>query len=63
MSFNNVINVYLKYIFVISNMSICKSIVKFVIFITLLIIKCAQQFKKIYIFYEIVAFYNEMGLF
>ena len=54
MSFNNVINVYLKYIFVISNMSICKSIVKFVIFITSLVIKCAQQLKKIHIFYKIV---------
>ena len=54
MNFNNVINEYLKYFFVIGNMSVCKSIVKFVISITSLIIKSAQQFEKIHIFYKIL---------
>ena len=54
MSFNNVINGYLKCFFVIGNMSICKSIIKFVIFLTSLIIKSAQQFEKIHIFYKIL---------
>ena len=57
MSFNNVINEYLKYFFVIGNMLICKSIVKFVISLTSLIIKSAQQFlKKIIFFYKILGF-------
>ena len=42
MSFNNVINKYLKYFFVIGNMSVYKCIIKFVIFLTLPIIKSAQ---------------------
>ena len=54
MSFNNVINKYLKYFFVISNMSICKLIVKFVVFITSLIMKSAQPSEKIHIFYKIL---------
>ena len=54
MSFNNVIDEYLKYFFVINNMSIYKSIVKFVISITSLIIKSAQPFEKIHIFYKIL---------
>ena len=54
MSFNNVINEYLKYFFVIGNMSVCKSIVKFVITLTILIIKSAQQFEEIHIFYKIL---------
>ena len=64
MSFNNVINEYLKYFFVIDNMSICNSIVKFVISLTSLIIKSAQQFEKIHIFYKILGIlqWNE-GLF
>ena len=44
MSFNNVIDEYLKYFFVIGNMSVCKSIINFVISIISLIIKSAQQF-------------------
>ena len=55
MSFNNVINEYLKYFFMIGNMSVCKSIVKFVISLTSLIIKSVQQFEKIHIFYEILS--------
>ena len=54
MSFNNVINEYLKYFFVIGNMSIYKSIIKFVIFLTSLIIKSAQPFEKIQNFYKIL---------
>ena len=50
MSFNNVINEYLKYFFVIGNMSVCKFIIKFVISLISLIIKNAQQFKKIHTF-------------
>ena len=56
MSFNNIIDEYLKYFFVISNMSVCKSIVKFVMSLTLLIIKSAQPFKKTHIFYKILSF-------
>ena len=48
--FNNVTNEYLKYFFVIGNISVFKSIVKFVISLTSLIIKSAQQFEKIHIF-------------
>ena len=54
MNFNNVIDEYLKYFFVIGNMSIYKSIVKFVIFLTSLIIKSAQLFEKNHIFYKIL---------
>ena len=54
MSFNNVIDEYLKYFFVIGNMSIYKSIVKFMISIISLIIKSAQPFEKIHIFYKIL---------
>ena len=54
MNFNNVINEYLKYFFVISNMLVCKFIVKFIISLTSLIIKNAYQYKKIYIFYKIL---------
>ena len=54
MNFNNVIGEYLKYFFVIDNMSIYKSIVKFVISLTSLIIKSAQSFEKIRIFYKIL---------
>ena len=54
MSFNNVIKEYLKYFFVIDNMSIYKTIVKFLISLTSLIIKSAKPFKKIYIFYKIL---------
>ena len=50
MSFDNVINEYLKYFVVIGNMSVCKSIIKFVISLISLIIKNAQQFEKIHIF-------------
>ena len=57
MSFNNVINGYLKCFFVIGNMSVCKSIIKFVISLTSLIIKSAQQFEKIYIFYKILSIF------
>ena len=54
MSFNDVINKYLKYFFVVDNMLVCKSIVKFIISLTSLIIKSAQQFLKIHIFYKIL---------
>ena len=54
MSFDNVINEYLKYFVVIGNMSVCKSIIKFVISLISLIIKNAQQFEKIHIFYKIL---------
>ena len=57
MSFNNVINGYLKCFFVIGNMSVFKSIIKFVISLTSLIIKSAQQFEKIYIFYKIMSIF------
>ena len=56
MNFNNIIDEYLKYFFVIGNMSTYKFIVKFVIFPTSLIIKNAQPFKKIQIFYKILDF-------
>ena len=55
MSFNNVIDEYLKYFFVIGNTSIYKSVVKFMISITSLIIKSAQPFEKIHIFYKILS--------
>ena len=43
MNFNNLINDCLNYLFVIGNMSICKLIIKFVVFLTSLIkIKSAQ---------------------
>ena len=58
MNFNNVINEYLKYFFVISNMSVCKFIVKFIISLTSLIIKSAYQNKKIYIFYKILGHFT-----
>ena len=48
MSFNDVINEYLKYFLLIGNISVCKFIVKFVISLTSLIIKSAQQFEKIH---------------
>ena len=54
MTFNNVINEYLKYFFVIGNMSVFKFIIKFLISLTSLIIKNAQQFEKIHIFYKIL---------
>ena len=54
MSFNNVIDEYFKYFFIISNMSIYKFIVKFMISLKLLIIKSAQPFEKIHIFYKIL---------
>ena len=57
MSFNNVINGYLKCLFVIGNMSVCKSIIKFMISLISLIIKSAQQFEKIYIFYKILSIF------
>ena len=61
MSFNNVINEYLKYFLVIGNMSVCKSTVKFVMFLTSLIIKSAQPFEKIHIFFiKFWVFYNRM---
>ena len=64
MSFNNVIDEYLKYFFVIGNMLIYKSIVKFVIFLTSLIIKSAQLFEKIHIFFKILGFLQwDGGLF
>ena len=61
MSFNNVINGYLKYFFVIGNMSVCKSIIKFVISLTLLIIKSAQQFENFHIFYKILGILQRDG--
>ena len=63
MNFNNIINEYLKYFFVIGNMSVCKSIVKFVISITSLIIKSAQQFEKIHTFYKILGLLQWDGAF
>ena len=45
MGFNNVIYEYLKYFFIISNMSIYKFIVKFMMSLKLLIIKSAQLFN------------------
>ena len=54
MSFDNVINEYLIYFFVICNISVCKSIVKFAISLTSLIIKSAQLFEKIHIFYKLL---------
>ena len=64
MSFNNVINEYLKYFFVIGNMSVCKSIIKFVISLISLIIKSAQQFENFHIFFiKFWTFYNKMGPF
>ena len=52
MNFNKVINKYfnIKLLFVIVDMSVCKPIVKFVVFLILLITKCAQPFKKIHIY-------------
>ena len=61
MNFNNVIGEYLKYFFVIDNMSIYKSIVKFVISLTSLIIKSAQSFEKIHIFYKILGILQRDG--
>ena len=63
MSFNNVIDEYLKYFFVIGNMSIYKSIIKFVISLTSLIIKNAEPFKKICIFYKILGLLQWEGAF
>ena len=63
MRFNNVINEYLKYFFVIGNMLVCKSIIKFVISLTSLIIKSAQQFEKIHIFYKILSLLQWDGAF
>ena len=63
MNFNNVIGEYLKYFFVIDNMSIYKSIVKFVISLTSLIIKSAQSFEKIRIFYKILGLLQRDGAF
>ena len=63
MNFNNVINEYLKYFFVIGNMSVCKSIVKFVISITSLIIKVHNHLKKFIFFIKFWVFYNGMGAF
>ena len=64
MSFNNVINEYLKYFFVIGNMSVCKSIIKFVMSLISLIIKSAQQSEKIHIFFiKFWIFYKEMRTF
>ena len=63
MNFSNVIDEYLKYFFVIGNMSIYKFIVKFVTSPTSLIIKSAQPFEKIQIFYKILGFYNGLGPF
>ena len=60
MNFNNVIGEYLKYFFVIDNISIYKSIVKFVISLTSLIIKSAQLFEKDRSFIKFWAFYNGM---
>ena len=56
-------NIYLFIYFVISNMSVFKFIVKFVISLTSLIIKSVQQFEKIHIFTKFWAFYNGMELF
>ena len=61
--FNNVTNEYLKYFFVIGNISVFKSIVKFVISLTSLIIKSAQQFEKIHIFYKILGILQWDGVF
>ena len=63
MTFNNVINEYLKYFFVIGNMSVFKFIIKFVISLTSLIIKSAQQFEKIHIFYKILSILQWDGAF
>ena len=63
MNFNNVIGEYLKYFFVIDNMSIYKSIVKFIISLTSLIIKSAQSFEKIRIFYKILGLLQRDGAF
>ena len=63
MSFNNVIDEYLKYFFVIGNILIYKSIVKFVIFLTSLIIKNAHPFEKIHIFYKILSLLQWDGVF
>ena len=47
----------------IGNMSVCKSIIKFMISITSLIIKSAQQFEKIHIFYKILGILQWDGVF
>ena len=63
MRFNSVINEYLKYFFMIGNMSVWKSIIKFVISLTLLIIKSAQQFENVHIFYKILDLLQWYGAF
>ena len=56
-------NVYIMF-FVINNMTICKPIVKFVVFLTSLIKKNVQPLKNIYNFIKIWAFnYEKWGLF
>ena len=64
MNFINLTNECLYHFFVINNMTICKPIVKFVISLTLLIIKNVQPLKYIYNFIKIWAFnYEKWGLF
>ena len=50
MKFINLTNECLNHFFVISNMTICKSIVKFVLSLTLLKKKKRQPLKNIYIY-------------
>ena len=63
MNFINLINEYLYHFFVINNMTICKLIVKFVVFLTSLIKKITTFRKNIYNFIKIWAFTMESGAF
>ena len=64
MNFNNLINDCLNYLFVIGNMSICKLIIKFVVFLTSLIkIKSAQPLNICNFIKILGLLSSEMGLF
>ena len=62
MNFINLINEYLYHFFVINNMTICKLIVKFVVFLASLI-KKITTFKNIYNFIKTSAFKYEKRAF
>ena len=56
MKFINLTNEFLNQFFFISNMAICKSTIKFVVFLTSLIKKNAQPLKNIYNFIKNLRF-------
>ena len=56
MKFINLTNEFLNQFFFISNMAICKSIIKFVVSLTSLIKKNAQPLKNIYNFIKNLRF-------